>query len=68
MTNEEIKFYDINEILKEKDKLAKENKQLKEEKKKAIEYIENMDAVLWNECHKYNFSCDDLLEMLGDKE
>jgi len=33
---------------------------------KAIEYIENCDALLWNDAHKYNFHFDDLLNILGD--
>jgi len=50
------------------DKLQQENKQLKEDKKKAIEYIKENAFEVVNSEHKTLLNIEELLEILGDKE
>ena len=68
-----MNVYDIPILVEQLKKLQQENKQLKEDKKKAIEYINKNILVGFNEV---GFKSDivagivvnDLLEILGDKE
>lgn len=54
--------------LNEAKEIILDNLQQKEKNnKKALEYLENIDANYWNLGHKYNVHFDELLEIL-DKE
>lgn len=74
MSEEEIKFYDFNELIKEKENLQKENKQLKKILSKIETLVINHNCDTGDLYYKYNGKYlksefkDRILEILGDKE
>ena len=69
--NEKIKAYyvadDIDEVLNYIDNLEQENARLKDKIDKAIEYIKEKQKIQYKFALSH-IECDDLLEMLQDKE
>lgn len=60
-----MNVYDIPIVVEQLKKLEQENKQLKEDKKKAIEYIRSNE---WAKDYEISNCRTHLLEILGDKE
>ena len=69
--NEKIKAYyvadDIDEVLNYIDNLEQENARLKDKIDKAIEYIKEKQKIQYKFALSH-IECDDLLEILQDKE
>ncbi len=63
-------IYEITKLNTDKYLLEKKLQQKENIIKEVSEKLENMDANLWNEAHKYNFDFDELLGLLDkvDKE
>ena len=60
-----MNVYDIPILVEQLKKLEKENKQLKEDKKKAREYIKEKAR---NNCWIDQYETNELIKILGDKE